>query len=238
MNLLPLVLLAGSPKSERITALEAQVVALQAQLEACQSSLALAPPAPVGSTAEADAAALLRQAQEAVAAGDVATARARIASLQADFPDSRAAGSATRLSAELDLIGSPAPALDIERWYQGQADLGSGRVVLLVFFETWCPHCVNATPDLVQRYTRFHADGLEIIGVTRVTKTATDETVQAYIHDNAVPFPIAHDAGSTTSDAYGVSGIPAAAAVRDGVVIWRGHPARLTDEQIAGWLEG
>ena len=32
------------------------------------------------------------------------------------------------------------------------------------------------------------------------------------------------------SAAYAVSGIPAAALVKEGKVIWRGHPARLTDE--------
>lgn len=246
MTLLPLILLAGSPKNEHIAALEAQVAALQAQLEACQAARdeltratpGTGSPASPGSEAEAAASALLTQANEAVTAGDFPTAKAKLAEVLVRFPSTRAATGAERLLQEIEIVGSQAPPLEIERWYQGNGDLRSGRVVLLVFFETWCPHCVNATPGLVERYSRFHPEGLEIIGVTRVTKTSSDETVQAYIHDNAVPYPIAHDTGSATSDAYKVGGIPAAAAVRDGVVIWRGHPARLTDEQIAGWLAG
>ena len=44
------------------------------------------------------------------------------------------------------------------------------------------------------------------------------------------PSSIAHQA--LLSGAYAVSGIPAAALVKDGKVIWRGHPSRLTDELV------
>ena len=37
------------------------------------------------------------------------------------------------------------------------------------------------------------------------------------------------------SQHFNVSGIPAAAVVKDGKIVWRGHPARLTDEMIQGW---
>ena len=38
------------------------------------------------------------------------------------------------------------------------------------------------------------------------------------------------------SKAFGVSGIPAAAVVKDGKVVWRGHPGRLTEQMIESWI--
>jgi hypothetical protein len=35
---------------------------------------------------------------------------------------------------------------------------------------------------------------------------------------------------------FGVSGIPAAAVVKGGKVVWRGHPARLSEQMLKDWL--
>ena len=35
---------------------------------------------------------------------------------------------------------------------------------------------------------------------------------------------------------FAVSGIPAAAVVKNGKVVWRGHPARINDEMLKGWM--
>ena len=48
---------------------------------------------------------------------------------------------------------------------------------------------------------------------------------------------MAKEDGQKMSDRFGVKGIPAAAVVKNGKVVWRGHPARIKDEMIDGWLE-
>jgi thiol-disulfide isomerase/thioredoxin len=40
-----------------------------------------------------------------------------------------------------------------------------GKVVLLDVFGSWCPTCHDATPDLMRLYRRYHARGLEIVGL-------------------------------------------------------------------------
>jgi hypothetical protein len=40
------------------------------------------------------------------------------------------------------------------------------------------------------------------------------------------------------SNAYAVTGIPAAAVVKGGKVVWRGHPAQLTDEVLTKLAAG
>ena len=75
-----------------------------------------------------------------------------------------------------------------------------------------------------------------MIGLTKQTRGVTDEQVTSFIGENKVTYPIAKEQGDSLSQHYGVRGIPAAAVVKDGKVVWRGHPARLTDQMIEDWL--
>jgi thiol-disulfide isomerase/thioredoxin len=50
-----------------------------------------------------------------------------------------------------------------------------GRVVLLDFWGTWCPHCVRAIPDLVQLEYQYGAWGLDVIGVACESEGTPEE---------------------------------------------------------------
>ena len=75
-----------------------------------------------------------------------------------------------------------------------------------------------------------------MIGLTKITRNSTEEQVTAFIKEKDVQYALAKEQGDSMSKRFGVSGIPAAAVVKDGKVVWRGHPARLKDEMIEGWL--
>jgi hypothetical protein len=62
--------------------------------------------------------------------------------------------------------------------------------------------------------------------LTRLTRDATIESVQEFLTENDVTEPVAH-VRQDVADRFGITGIPAAAVVEDGVIIWRGHPASL-----------
>jgi len=57
-----------------------------------------------------------------------------------------------------------------------------------------------------------------VIGLTRITKSATEEKVQAFIEEKKVEYPMAKEDGSV-SRYFNVSGIPAAAVIKDGKVV-------------------
>jgi hypothetical protein len=77
---------------------------------------------------------------------------------------------------------------------------------------------------------KAHPD-LNIVALTKQTRNITDDQVNEFIKTNALDFPVGKEDGSMSAH-FAVSGIPAAAVVKDGKVIWRGHPARLDDAAI------
>lgn len=49
-----------------------------------------------------------------------------------------------------------------------------GKVVLLNFWGTWCPPCRKEIPDLVNLQEKYQRDGLEIVGITLNSGSASD----------------------------------------------------------------
>ena len=68
------------------------------------------------------------------------------------------------------------------------ADLGlEGKVVLLDLFGTWCPNCHQLIPLLTELHKKYHATGLEIIGVGFEFADG-QEAVSAYRDKHAIPY--------------------------------------------------
>ena len=194
--------------------------------------------APAANPEEEQAAAtLLKEATEAADKLDLETAKGKLAELKSKFASTRAAKAAVRLEDELAVVGKPEAPMATEKWFQGtEADARGGKATLYVFWEVWCPHCKREVPKLAETYNKFNSKGLAVVGLTKMTRDVTEDQVKEFIQQNKIPYPIAKEQGDSMSLAYGVRGIPAAAVVKDGKVVWRGHPAKLTDDMINGWL--
>ncbi len=178
---------------------------------------------------EARAAALLRRARAAADDANYFIAKKRLAELEERYPGTRAAEAGERLTRELAVVGRAEPPLTIQRWYQGEDQFEPGEATLYVFWEAWCPHCARELPLLQERFTRYRDRGLQILALTKATRGISDEDVLAFVAEHKLEYPVAKELGATMSHELGVSGIPAAAIAVDGEIVWRGHPARLTD---------
>ena len=253
-NILALSLLGiatGCATADSVQQLSEEVKSLKAEVESLKSTKpSAAAPADAAAAAaaktadgaseedEAAARTLFTDASNLVQQGDYDQAKAKLAEMKSKYPTARTTRRAQKLEAELEVIGKPAPAtLEVEEWLQGQGEvsLANGKPTLLVFWEVWCPHCKREVPELQATYEELKPKGLQMVGLTKLSRNKSKEEVMGFIKDKGVTYPIAKEGGAVSS-IFNVSGIPAAAIVKDGKIIWRGHPARLDKAMLEGLL--
>ncbi len=99
---------------------------------------------------------------------DEETAHQAFLQLKKEYPASDSAAEAETLLFSLKLrVGAEFPdfkAKDID----GKSlslDQFKNKIVLLDFWATWCPPCVDEMPTIVKTYKKYHARGFEIIGI-------------------------------------------------------------------------
>ena len=66
--------------------------------------------------------------------------------------------------------GKPAPMFEAERLGGGTLELADlrGKVVMLDFWATWCPPCVEEMPTLVKLAKEYEARGLVLVAADRI----------------------------------------------------------------------
>ncbi len=216
----------AAKKGERIAKLEQRVAQLERQMRARK---------PNGDPAREQAAgAEISAIRKLVEEGKVDQVPSRLEAFKKKYAGTRAA----RATAELAVIGKASPQVwDIDKWFQGEneVDFTSPGPTLLIFWEVWCPHCRREVPKVQRLWESLHPKGLQIVGLTKITKSSTEQKVADFIAQQKLTYPIAKEKGGL-SRYFSVRGIPAAAIVKDGKVIWRGHPASLSDKFLESLL--
>lgn len=94
-----------------------------------------------------------------------------------------------------------------------------GKVVLLVFSTTWCPHCIKEIPHLKKLHNEYHSTGLEIL---HIDVQEGKEKVGAFADKHSLPYKVLLDEKGTVASAYGVRGIPTTFLVnKEGIILCR-----------------
>jgi thiol-disulfide isomerase/thioredoxin len=219
----------------RLAELETEVAELKKKVEEAPKAPAAKKPTKAQDPNAQAAAELFRAANLLINSGDRDGALAKLTELATKYGSTPAGKNGAQLKRELELVGTPAANYQVEKWYQGQVS-DMSKPTLLVFWEVWCPHCKREVPKIEATHKAYGSKGLQVVGLTKQTRNITDTQVQDFISSKQVTYPMAKEANGAMSKAFAVSGIPAAAMVKDGKVVWRGHPGRLTNEMIEGWL--
>jgi thiol-disulfide isomerase/thioredoxin len=112
-----------------------------------------------------------------------------------------------------------------------------GKVVLVNFWASWCPHCRRMIPALVGFRDRYYDKGLRIVGIAVSDRK---QAVQSFYEHGNINYPIAMGDADTRKLYGGISGLPTTLLIgRDGRIYSRfeGEPRDLGSfEGAIKWL--
>ena len=92
-----------------------------------------------------------------------------------------------------------------------------GKVVFLNFWATWCGPCRIEMPSMQSLYDEFRDDGLEIVAVNLGER---QRTVENFLEDNNLTFPVLLDVTDRVGGIYGARSIPTTYIIdRDGNIL-------------------
>jgi len=91
-----------------------------------------------------------------------------------------------------------------------------GKVVVLNFWATWCPPCVEETPSLVQMQQRLKDKGVVVLAVS---VDADESAYRRFIKDHNMDLLTVRDADQKSNALYGTAMFPETYVIdRQGIV--------------------
>lgn len=126
----------------------------------------------------------------------------------------------------LDLVGRPAPAIRGTDVDGDDVGLGlepfRGKVVLVVFWASWCNPCVERIPMMSRALELYEKNGFAILGVNLDSGADRTSIVRRYVVEFGLPWPsvLSGDSARDLAAPYAVTEIPANVLIgRDGKVV-------------------
>jgi peroxiredoxin len=119
------------------------------------------------------------------------------------------------------VIGQPIPDFELPDLQGNVFRLSEHRekVVLINFWATWCPPCIDEMPSLEKLYRALNEKGLEIVAVS--VDDSSDE-IEAFRKELGLSFTVLQDKGARISHAYQTFKYPESYLVgRDGNLAWK-----------------
>lgn len=127
-------------------------------------------------------------------------------------------------------VGKPGPQFQVEGWISPKPEL-EGKFLLIDFWATWCGPCLRAMPHLNELHAEFK-DQLTIVGLSNESR-AKVEAMKSPVMD----YYSAIDTQGRMAGFFQIRSIPHIVLLNpQGVVLWKGHPARLSKDQIQKFL--
>lgn len=81
-----------------------------------------------------------------------------------------------------------------------------GKTLLVTFFATWCPPCMQEVPDLIDLQSKYEKKGFSVLALS--VDQGGSEVVKKLVEKRSINYPVLLADGATAQDFGGVVGIP------------------------------
>ncbi len=119
------------------------------------------------------------------------------------------------------MAASKMPAFALSDVVTGESvdsDFFSGKALLVTFFATWCPPCMQEVPDLIRLQNKYEGRGFSVVALS--VDEGGSKTVRKFIERRSVNYPVLMADRSTAQKFGGVVGIPTSFLInRNGTVV-------------------
>ncbi len=97
-----------------------------------------------------------------------------------------------------------------------------GKVILVTFFATWCPPCIQEIPSLINLQDEFKEKGFSVIGIS--VDQGGSKVVKRLIDKTGINYPVLMADSKITRDFGGVVGIPTSFLIDQNGNIVKNYP--------------
>jgi thiol-disulfide isomerase/thioredoxin len=135
-------------------------------------------------------------------------------------------------------VGETMPAYKAELLDGKPFDIGAerGNVVFLNLWATWCGPCRYEIPELQKLHTEYAPQGFKVVGVS--LDEGGKETVQQFVNEHAMSYPIALDPDGKLANVFQTTVIPTSVLIdRTGKIVWKKYGAITVDDELRKALD-
>lgn len=104
-----------------------------------------------------------------------------------------------------------------------------GKKVIVNFWATWCPYCVDEMPDLTKLANTYSED----LVVLAVNVDESESKINSFLEDNSdIDLNILLDPKGRTASTYGANALPLSIGVNSDGTVETGYPGMMKYEQM------
>ncbi len=123
--------------------------------------------------------------------------------------------------------GDTAPDFSLPAVFDGKeialSSFRNSKAVLLYFWATWCPSCLETRPEVEALRKNTKTEELEILAIN-IGAGDSLESVRKFEQKHPLSVPVLFDKGSRVTQAYGIQGVPFFVLINSkGVIVYQGN---------------
>ncbi len=98
----------------------------------------------------------------------------------------------------------------------------TGKTLLVTFFATWCPPCIQEIPDLIELQQKYEKKGFSVIALS--VDESGPKTVKRLVEKRSINYPVLMADKSTARSFGGVVGIPTSFLINSNGTVVKKYP--------------